>query len=152
MRRAPILLAATIAGTAAVLGFQPAPPDRGPVAEALLPSVAPPITSSGRPSRDAIHLGPIVANQYGRVQVQIAVSAGKIVDVRAVQVPDGDGTSREINRAAAPQLKQQALTAQSAQVDGVSGATYTSDGYRRSLQAALDKAGAVETARTTGSA
>jgi hypothetical protein len=83
-----------------------------------------------------------VPNQYGHVQVQVVMRAGKIADVRAVRLPYGDGKSREINRAAAPQLKQQALRAQSAAVDGVSGATYTSDGHRQSLQAALDRAAA----------
>jgi len=135
MRRTPIVLAATIAGTAAVLGFQPAPAQRGAVVEPALPSV----TTTGS-AGTSIQLGPAVRNPYGRVQVQVAMSAGKVVDVRAVRLPDGDGTSQEISRSAGPQLKQQALTAQSAQVDGVSGATYTSDGYRSSLQAALDRA------------
>jgi len=137
MRRAPIVIAATIAGTAAVLSFQPNPADRLPVAEPPIPATA--RASSGP---DSVVLGTDVPNRYGHVQVQVAMRAGKIVDIRAIRLPDGDGKSREINRAAAPQLKQQALRAQSAAIDGVSGATYTSDGYRQSLQAALDRAGA----------
>lgn len=137
MRRAPIVIVATLAGTAAVLGFNPRTDTSIPVAEAPLPSVAAPATRSG----DGIYLGTTVPNPYGSVQVQVAMHAGRIVDVRAVRVPTDDGTSREINRAAVPTLKQQTVTAQSAQVDGVSGATYTSDGYRRSLQAALDQSG-----------
>lgn len=141
MRRAPIVIAATIAGTAAVLGFQPNPADRGPVAEQPLPA-----TAGATSSQNGVFLGTDVPNPYGDVQVQVAMRAGKLVDVRAVRLPDGDGTSREINASAGPQLKQQALRVQSANVDGVSGATYTSDGYRRSLQAALDRAGASKTA------
>lgn len=147
MRRTPIVLAATIAGTAAVLGFQPSPAQRGAIVERPLPAVA--ATGSARTS---IQLGPTVSNPYGSIQVQVAMSAGKVVDVRAVRLPDADGTSQEINRSAAPQLKQQALTAQSAQVDGVSGATYTSEGYWSSLQAALDRAGATVQPRSGGPA
>lgn len=141
MRRAPIVIAATIAGTAAVLGFHPKPAARGPVAEPPLSA-----TAGAKSSHNGIFLGTDVANPYGDVQVQVAMRAGKVVDVRAVRLPDGDGTSRDINRRAGPQLKQQALRVQSARVDGVSGATYTSDGYRRSLQAALDRAGASQRA------
>lgn len=141
MRRAPIVIAATIAGTAAVLGFHPKPAARGPVAEQPLPP-----TAGAKSSHNGTFVGTDVANPYGDVQVQVAMRAGKVVDVRAVRLPDGDGTSREINRRAGPQLKQQALRVQNARVDGVSGATYTSDGYRRSLQAALDRAGASQRA------
>ena len=141
MKRAPIVLAATIAGTAAVLSFNPRPTTSGPVAEAPLPVIAT-RTSSG----DGIYLGSSVPNPYGSVQVQVAMSAGKIVDVRAVQVPDRDGQSREINSYAGPQLKQQVLQKQTSRVDGVSGATYTSDGYRVSLQSAIDQAGTPDSA------
>lgn len=147
MRRAPIVLAATIAGTAAVLGFQPQAPDRGAIVEPALPAVTAASAQDG-----GIFLGPSVPNPYGAVRVQVATSGGRIVDVRAVQLPDGDGTSQEINRSAGPQLKQQALAVQSARVDGVSGATYTSDGYRQSLQAALDAAGAAVRPQTAGPA
>lgn len=137
MRRALIVLTATVAGTAGVLSFNPQPAVTGPVAEAALPRIA-----QTRAKGDGIVLGRAVANPYGTVQVQLATAGGKIAEVRAVRLPDGDGTSQQINRDAAPRLKQQALTAQSASIDGVSGATYTSDGYRQSLQAALDRAGA----------
>jgi uncharacterized protein with FMN-binding domain len=136
MRRAPIVIAATIAGTAAVLGFHPNPAAQGPVTEQPLPA-----TTAATPGRNGVFLGTDVPNRYGDVQVQVAMRAGKLVDVRAVRLPTRDGTSQEINRSAGPQLKQQALRVQSAKVDGVSGATYTSDGYRQSLQAALDRAG-----------
>lgn len=137
MRRALIILTATAAGTAGVVAFNPQAAVTGPVADAPLPSVA-----NASANGDGIFLGPSVSNPYGTVQVQVALSGGKLVDVRAVRLPDGDGTSQQINRDAGPQLTQQALVAQSASVDGVSGATYTSDGYRLSLQAALDRAAA----------
>lgn len=135
MRRAPIILAGTIAGTIAVLTFNPRPAIVGPITEARLPVIT---SSSSR--GDGTYLGSVVPNQYGPVQVQVAMSAGQIVDVRALQLPSGDGQSREISSVAAPRLKAEALQKQTAAVDGVSGATYTSDGYRRSLQAALDGA------------
>jgi uncharacterized protein with FMN-binding domain len=137
MRRAPIVLTATAVGVAAVLAFNPRPATRGSIAEAPLPN----LTAPGA-EREGIFLGPSVANRYGTVQVQVAMTAGKVVDVRAVQLPANDGKSQQISRQAGPRLKQQALTAQTASIDGVSGATYTSDGYRQSLQAALDHAGA----------
>jgi uncharacterized protein with FMN-binding domain len=138
MRRALIILTATVAGTGAVVAYNPQPALTGPVAERALPAIAQ-TTGTG----DGVFLGSAISNPYGAVQVQIAMAGGKVVDVRAVRLPDGDGTSQAINRDAAPRLKQQALVAQDATVDGVSGATYTSDGYRQSLQAALDRAGSV---------
>jgi uncharacterized protein with FMN-binding domain len=75
------------------------------------------------------------------VQLKATVSGGKITDVQAVQLPQSDGKSVEISNFAVPQLRQSALTKQSANVDAVSGATYTSAGYQQALQSALDKAG-----------
>ena len=84
--------------------------------------------------------GPEVDNEFGPVQVEITVSGGKLVDVVAIQLPSG-GRSGRISRAAAPILREEALQAQSANIDTVSGATYTSLAYAQSLQAALDSAG-----------
>lgn len=153
MRRALIALTATAAGTAGVVAFNPRPAVSGPVAEPALPGVA--ASAAKRPSRtggtgDGIYIGSTVPNPYGFVRVQVAMAGGKVVDVRAVQLPDADGQSQQINRDAAPRLKQQVLAAQDAKVDGVSGATYTSDGYRQSLQAALDRAGGATTTPTAG--
>jgi hypothetical protein len=83
--------------------------------------------------------GTVVDNGYGPVQVQIHVSGGRIVDVSTLALP-GDGHSRRINSYAVPQLRQEVLAAQSAQIDTVSGATATSEAYTQSLQAALDAA------------
>jgi len=84
--------------------------------------------------------GPVAANPYGNVEVQITVVAGKITDVQALALPSG-GHSGRISSFVAPILRTQALTAQSAAIDGVSGATYTSRAYAESLQGAIDAAG-----------
>lgn len=85
--------------------------------------------------------GDAVETQYGPVQVQITVKNGTITAVNAVEYPINDPRDQEINSYAIPQLNQEALSAQSAQIDTVSGATYTSGGYLSSLQSALDQAG-----------
>jgi uncharacterized protein with FMN-binding domain len=91
------------------------------------------------PNRTAT--GAAQPNQYGVVQVRVSVSGGRITQVTALQAPQGDPRSQEITAMAVPQLGQEAVAAQSAQIDAVSGATYTSDGYRASLQSALDRIG-----------
>ena len=85
--------------------------------------------------------GPVVSTRWGAVQVEITVENGQLADVAALQLPDGDRRSANISSQVEPTLRSQALSAQSAAIDGVSGATYTSDAYARSLQAALDTAG-----------
>jgi uncharacterized protein with FMN-binding domain len=89
-------------------------------------------------------------NQYGDVQVRVSVAGGRITQVSAVQLPNGDGRSQQISSFAGPQLAQQALKAQSAKIDGVSGATYTSDSYRTSLQSALDQLGSAVSRQAAG--
>ncbi len=84
--------------------------------------------------------GPVAANPYGDVQVQITVKSGKITDVQALAMPTG-GHSGRISNYVAPILRSQALSAQSANINGVSGASYTSQAYAESLQGALDAAG-----------
>jgi len=85
--------------------------------------------------------GDTAQTRWGPVQVKITVKNGKVTDVTAVQSPSENPRDQEINSYALPQLKSEALAAQSANIDTVSGATYTSDGYRQSLQSALDSAG-----------
>ncbi|MFF9626018.1 FMN-binding protein [Streptomyces griseosporeus] len=84
--------------------------------------------------------GDVARTQYGPVQVRVTVSGGRIVRAEAVQAPKG-GHSDEVTATAVPKLGQEAVAAQSADIDAVSGATYTSAGYRQSLQSALDRAG-----------
>ena len=78
---------------------------------------------------------------YGPVQVQITVKNGKVTAAQAVQYPQDSPRDQQINSYAIPVLNQEAVSASSASIDAVSGATYTSGGYVTSLQSALDKAG-----------
>ena len=84
--------------------------------------------------------GDTAQTRWGPVQVQITVAGGKITDVTPVQYPNGNGRDQEINSYALPVLAKEALAAQSANIDHVSGATVTSDGYVQSLQSAIDQA------------
>ncbi|MEV6588779.1 FMN-binding protein [Streptomyces acidicola] len=84
--------------------------------------------------------GEVVKTEYGPVQVRVTVSDGKITKAEAVQMPQG-GRSTQVSANAIPKLNQEAVAAGSADIDAVSGATYTSAGYKKSLQSALDNAG-----------
>ncbi|MFB9445923.1 FMN-binding protein [Dactylosporangium vinaceum] len=84
--------------------------------------------------------GSVAATRWGDVQVTITVADGKITAVNVPVYPNGNGRDRQINARALPILTRETLTAQSARIDTVSGATVTSDGYIESLQAALDAA------------
>ncbi|MCW3844653.1 FMN-binding protein [Micromonospora yasonensis] len=97
-------------------------------------------SSGGSSGGSGTATGSVTQTRWGPVQVKITVSGGKITDVTTVQVPDGNRRDQEINDYAVPILRQEALAAQSAQIDTVSGATVTSDGYRESLQSAIDAA------------
>ena len=117
------------------------------------PSAAPGgSTASGGPAASAAPTGGAAASgatvvngsveqtRWGPVQVQVTISGGRITDVIALRVPSGNFRDQEINSYAVPRLREEVLSAQSAQIDTVSGATVTSDGYLGSLQAALDAA------------
>ncbi len=136
MKRAPIVLTATAAGLAAMLGFHAHTPQAAtPAATATASASSSTSTSSSAVTGDA------VATRYGDIQLKVTISGGKIVKIEAVALPSGDPKSYAISSYAEPLLRQSALTKQSAEVDAVSGATFTSDGYRTALQSALDKAG-----------
>jgi uncharacterized protein with FMN-binding domain len=85
--------------------------------------------------------GTAVDTRWGPVQVRITTAAGKVTAVNVVEYPSGNSKDEEINSYALPILIQETLDAQSADIDMVSGATVTSDGYVQSLQAALDEVG-----------
>jgi uncharacterized protein with FMN-binding domain len=143
MKRAPIVVSATVLGTAAVLGFHP---HRAavPVASASTTTTASGASgssgsSSGSGSKTAT--GAAMQTRYGPAQVRVTVSGGKIVKIQAVQLQNSDAHSQAISSYAAPQLGQSVLAKQTAAVDTVSGATYTSLSYEASLQSALDKLG-----------
>lgn len=84
--------------------------------------------------------GSAVDTPFGTVQVQVTISGGKITDVQALQLPTGRGHTQQVSSYAGPQLRSEVLQAQSANVNTISGATYTSNGYIQSVQSALDQA------------
>ncbi|MGH1550049.1 FMN-binding protein [Leifsonia poae] len=83
--------------------------------------------------------GDAVDTRYGPVQVKVTFSGTTITAVDTVQAPNSNGRDMEINDQALPILQQEALSSQSANIDTVSGATYTSEGYIQSLQSAIDR-------------
>lgn len=85
--------------------------------------------------------GDVVETRWGPVQVALTVDGSTITAVDVPRYPDSNGHDRQINSRALPVLVRETLDAQSASIDMVSGATFTSAGYRQSLQSALDKAG-----------
>jgi uncharacterized protein with FMN-binding domain len=158
MRRYPIVLAATAAGTAAVLGFHA----QTPAVQTATTSTTTPASSgatsgsgassgsgsgtgsgssgsSTAASRSAT--GAAIDTQYGAAQVRVTVSNGKIVKVQALQLQGNDPRSVQISSSAEPILQQEVLAKQTAGVDAVSGATFTSASYTQSLQSALTKLG-----------
>ncbi len=82
--------------------------------------------------------GPVVSTQFGDVQLRATFANGKLTDVVPLALPNDRPRSAEISQQAEPLLRQEALQAQSAQIDLLSGATYTSEAYAQSLQAILD--------------
>jgi uncharacterized protein with FMN-binding domain len=95
-------------------------------------------TASGY--KDGTYTGPAVDVNYGLVEVQATIQNGKIADVKFLEYPNDRRTSVQINSIAMPYLQQEALQAQSANVDIISGATLTSEGFAMSLQSALANA------------
>ncbi len=101
-----------------------------------------PTTSAGSAAASGAgtYTGSAVNTRWGIVQVQITVAGGKVTVSNAVQYPQNNSRDRQINAYAVPTLNQEAVSAQSANIDTVSGATVTSDGYLQSLQSALNQA------------
>lgn len=124
-------------------GSGPAGQTPPPVAVASLApgATAAPTKSPTKPATkgSGTFTGSAVQNPFGEVQVQITLTGGKITDVTALQLPT-HGRSGFISQDVAPILQGEALSAQSANIDTVSGATYTSDAYAQSLQSAIDQA------------
>ena len=102
-------------------------------------SVATPTTGSKSATGSETLTGGVVSSRYGDTQVQVTLTNGQITSVSALQLPTG-GRSGQISGYVEPILSSEALTAQSASIDLVSGATYTSEAYAQSLQSALDRA------------
>ncbi|MEA2471806.1 MAG: hypothetical protein QOE38_2805 [Thermoleophilaceae bacterium] len=143
MRRAPIVISATVAGVAGVLSFHAQPQQLtvppASSSSSRTTSAAKANVKTGSAAKTAT--GAVAQNRYGNVQVRVTVAGGKIKDVTALQLPQSDPKSAQISQYAAPQLKNEVLAAQSAKIDGVSGASYTSQSYDTSLQSALDQLG-----------
>jgi uncharacterized protein with FMN-binding domain len=126
--------ATTVAAAPVIGGTTGATPAPAPSASSSATS------SAGTSSASKTYTGSVAQTRWGPVQVSITVSNGKITDLAVPTYPNGNGRDQEINAYALPILRTETLTAQSAHIDTVSGATVTSDGYLQSLQAALDAA------------
>ena len=122
----------------------------GAAAAAATPAAAAPPaagTSSGTTTttttkgKNGTFTGQSADTPYGPVQVKITVTGGKFSDVNATVLPHGSSYDEQVDQYAVPVLAKEAVSAQSAKIQMVSGATYTSTGYLQSLQSALDQAG-----------
>ncbi|MFH8531198.1 FMN-binding protein [Streptomyces tendae] len=142
VRRAVLAGAATVSGIVLLLSLKPASdPGSASAAGGAAPPVATQSPQGGRGAGSGTVTGDAARTQYGPVQVRVTVSGGKITRAEAVQAPKG-GQSDQVTADAVPKLNQAAVAAGNADIDAVSGATYTSAGYAKSLQSALDKAAA----------
>lgn len=185
MKRAPIVLASTVAGLGLVVAYNPHPASTivsaattasgsatgaspAPTTDSASASNA--TSAASAPSSTSAQTGATTASSgstsssakattaasggtatgtleqiseggrpFGQIQVKATVKAGKVTAVSIVQLSPNDGRSSSIDDFAVPQLLQETLAAGSAKIDSVSGATYTSEAYATSLQAALDK-------------
>jgi uncharacterized protein with FMN-binding domain len=169
MRRTPIVITATVAGLIGVLEFhtRPAPASIGTIPAASPASASPasaspasasPASASpaatapsrgstrsgapGPPGGARTAVGPAVDYNYGVLSVTVTVSGTRITKLGIASLDDGGNPrSQMIDQQAIPILEQEALQAQSASIQGVSGASYTSAGFAQSLQGALHKLG-----------
>ena len=153
MRRIAIAIMGTISGLVLLFSYHTSRNEGSVAVATSAPEVAGSSGSSGSagaaPAPQAAqgataagtYTGDSVMTRWGAVQVEITVADGKITAVQAVEYPQNNARDRQINAYALPVLAQEVTQAQSAQIDVVSGATVTSDGYIQSLQSALDSAG-----------
>ncbi len=118
---------------------QPAATATQPAATPTAQATATQPAATATPATARTYAGPVEYDQYGAVQATITVSGGKVTAV-AISAPEDNPRSADINTQAIPILQSETLQAQSASIDIVSGATYTSQAYEQSLQAALDQA------------
>ncbi|MFH8451594.1 FMN-binding protein [Streptomyces fungicidicus] len=151
VRRAVLATAATVSGIVLLLSLKPAsdPGSAAAAGGAAPPAAAQSPQGGAEPIGNGTVTGDAAQTQYGAVQVRLTVSGGKITRAEAVQAPKG-GQSDQITSNAVPRLNQAAVAAQGAEIDAVSGATYTSGGYKKSLQSALDKARAAGAGQGAG--
>ncbi|WP_329326173.1 FMN-binding protein [Streptomyces luteogriseus] len=134
MKRAIPVLVLSIAGLIPLWRYAPSH-DTGSSPAAAAPASPPSVSSSGG-STTTVVAGSTLDTEKGPVQVEVTFDGDEIASVRMLRQPDHPQTT-----AAVPQLIEETLQAQSADIDTVSGATITSVGYRESLQAAIDAKG-----------
>ncbi|WP_210719059.1 FMN-binding protein [Streptomyces galbus] len=154
IRRVVLTTAATVSGIVLLLSLKPGSDPASAAAGAApgAPGAAQESVQGGAgAATGATVTGDAAQTQYGVVQVRLTVAGGKITKAEAVQAPKG-GRSDSVTADAVPKLNQEAVAAQSADIDAVSGATYTSAGYRQSLQSAIDKAKAAPAPAPSASA
>lgn len=152
MRRVVLAVVSTVAALVLVLSFKTHGAGSAAAASQVVSTPSPTASGSGSTGGTSKNagggsssassqtvVGDAVETQYGPVQVKVTVTGGKVTSVSAVEYPDTDPRDAQINSYAIPALNQEATAAGSADIDMVSGATYTSQGYIQSLQSALDK-------------
>jgi uncharacterized protein with FMN-binding domain len=157
MRRALLTLGGTAAGLAALLSFKThslAAADPAPASPPSASAMTPPPMTHGAGSASASPAaskkasaaaartvtGTVAQTPYGPMQVRLTLAGTKITKVTVLQRTNDGVESDQIDKAAIPALTSETLAAQGAHIDAVSGATYTSSGYIKSLQSALDQA------------
>ena len=155
MRRAAIVMGMTIVGVAAILNYRITPHQLSAVATVpptqdagnitASPSASPGATPAPSPTpspaaANGTFTGSDVPNRFGDVIVRAVITNGHITDVQAVQLPTDRQESAYISDQVGPLLRAEALQAQSANIDIISGATYTSESYAQSLETALQQA------------
>lgn len=140
----PTPSAPPLGGGLSSTGSKPTPPPiASPTPTPTDTSSTPTPTPTPTPAKPVVNgtfIGDESTNRYGSVQVQVTISENKITDVTALKYPNS-GRSQQISQTAIPQLVQETLAAQSANISGVSGASYTSQSFYNSLVSALSKAG-----------
>jgi len=162
MRRAVLTLAGTAAGLAALLSFKTHAGAAADAAPAMSPTPSQAASGSSPTTATATHpaagmshsaagktqaaaaartvTGAVESTPYGPMQVQLTLAGQKITKVNVLQRTNDGSESNQIDSFAIPKLTSETLAAQSASIDAVSGASYTSSGYIKSLQSALDQA------------
>ncbi|MER6290050.1 FMN-binding protein [Streptomyces sviceus] len=141
LRRIVLASAATVSGMVMLLSLKPHTSPQTALALPAPSSSASASSGTGSATTGTRTVtGDTIQTRWGPVQVRVTIKNGRLTDVTAVSYPTDNPRDQEINSYALPRLRSEALQAQSADIDTVSGATYTSDGYRQSLQSALDSA------------
>lgn len=160
MKRSTIVSIGTLAGIAGVLGFNP---DAPVMTASPTTSVKATSTSTGKTTTKAkaaatpaatteavvaapapaaasgTITGSAIQTRFGTIQLSATVANRQITAIKAVKVPSNDGRSQQISNYSIPLLSDQAIAAQSTSIQGVSGATYTTQGYKQSLQSIIDQ-------------